>query len=301
MMISSPCNVCGSDKYREICDVEILPFDVRSKLVKCNNCGFFYINPRLTKEVEEEGYKKHYYESQKPSYWYDRRIDIFERALNEINKFSNKGRLIDIGCGMGYFMDLARKNGWEVKGVEISESAVSYASRRLKLDVIKGNLKDAQFKRDSFDVATMWNVLDQMYDPRDNLIEVHRILKKEGHLLIRVPNLYFYLVLSRFYNRLRRLFKNIVMPPSAFHLYPLDKNSMNTLLKSAGFSNVIIKTEKLSENNPYFINRFGKRRERIIRMIFGLGAQIIYLLSLRKIVISPSIFVIAQKQGSWII
>lgn len=296
-LVFTSCNICGFDKYDEICDIKISPLLVPSKLVKCKKCGFFYANPRLERKTEEDYYRKHYHEIQGKDYWYEGRIDVFRRSLREIGRFLKKGKLIDVGCGMGYFMDLARTKGWEVKGVEISDFGVGYARENLALDVSKGDLKDAGFETEYFDAATMWNVLDQVYDPKANLIELNRILKKGGYLFVRVPNLYLHLKLFKLYNynRLKIVFRGIANVPLVFHLYPFDKNSIRNLLESTGFSNVLVKTDPMNLEIPSFFNLFGRKIERIIRKSFDLVANLIYFLTLGKIVVSPSIFVIARK------
>lgn len=291
-MIFTVCNICGSDKYREICDIEISPILAPSKLVKCAKCGFYYASPRLSREAEEDYYKRRYHEE---CFQYENRIEVFKRSFHEIGKFLKKGRLIDVGCGMGHFMALARNNGWEVKGVEISDYAINYAQERFKLDIIKGSLRDAQFETEYFDAATAWNVLDQIYDPRADLIELNRILKKGGYLFIRVPNLHFNLMLHRLYNGLKPLFRGIERLPSVFHLYSFDKNSIRRLLESTGFSSVIVKAEASNVDVARFGGVFGRKKEIFIRKLFDLETRIVYFLSFGKIIMAPSIFIIAQK------
>jgi SAM-dependent methyltransferase len=293
-MVFTTCNICGSDRYREVCDIEISPFATPSRLVRCSECGFSYANPKLDKMLDEDHYRKHYHEREAEEFWYKIRIHFFRRSLREINRFLKKGRLIDVGCGMGYFMDLARNDGWKVKGVEISDYAVSYGQDKLKLDIIKGGLKEARFETGYFDAAIMWNTLDEIDDPKANLIELNRILRKGGYIFIRVPNLYFHLRLSRLYNRRRQLFTDIGYNPSVFHLYSFDKNSIKNLLEKAGFSNVIVKTEPISPDARCFAMIFGKKKKAVKRLV-DLIAMIVYFLTLGKIIISPSIFVIARK------
>ncbi len=289
------CTICGSDEYSEVCDINISPLTTPSKLVRCKRCNFFYANPRLRREAEEEYYRRHYHESQKEGYWYDTRIDVFKRALREIDSFSKKGRLIDVGCGMGYFMDLARSDGWEVSGVEISDYAIDHAKSKLKLDVIKGGLEEAHFPEEYFDVATMWNVLDQTYDPNGSLIELNRILKRGARVFIRVTNVDFHLTLLKLCNRLKDMIP-IDTGIFTFHLYSFDKTSIKKFLESTGFSEVIVKTEAIDANVPDLMNIFGQNNERAARMVLDMGAKAINYLSLGNIIMSPSIFVIAKKE-----
>lgn len=294
-MVFTPCNLCGSNEYIGICDIEISPILTPSKLVKCKRCGFFYANPTTAREVEENYYRRNYYKKAQEGEWHEERMNVFVGSLRKISKFLKQGRLLDVGCGMGYFIDLARSKGWDVKGVEISDGAVEYAREKLNLDVVRGSLKDANFDTEYFDVAVMWNVLDQMHNPRANLKELNRILKKGGYLFIRVPNLYFHIKLVKFYKILKPFLRNVKRTPWVFHLYSFDKNSIKRLLRLTGFSNVSVRTEPLDINVPRFVEIFGKKREGAIRKLFDLGAKIVYFFSPGKIIISPSIFVVAKK------
>jgi len=294
-MVFTSCNICGSNECHEICGIEISPFLIRSKLVKCAKCGFYYANPRLEQGAEEELYSRQYYQDETEGRWYELRISVFKRFLRESSRFLKKGRLLDIGCGMGYFMDLAKNDGWEVKGTDISDYAVNYAREKFGSDIIKGDLEDAHFEREYFDAVTMWNVLDQVYDPKAVLAEANRVLKKGGYIFIRVSNLYFHLKLFKFYNSLKFLFKKIYLAPSVFHLYSFDKKSTERLLEATGFSVIAVKIEPMSAESWYIIEMFNKRCEKIIRRAVNFMAIAIYFLSFRKIIMSPSIFLIAQK------
>jgi len=294
-MVFASCNICGSDEYREICGIEINPTMVPSKLVKCKRCGLFYANPRLNREAEEDYYKVRYLQDIGKNYWYGGRINVLRKSLREMCGFFEKsGRLIDVGCGMGYFMDLARGKGWETAGVEISDLAVDHAREELGLDVRKGNLGEAMFEKESFDAATMWNVLDQLYDPRGALMELNRMLKKGGYLFIRVQNNYFHLKLYRFSNVSGRSFKNFTDHFAIFHPYSFNKDSIKRLLESTGFSGVIVKPESVSLGHFFNVNALTWAIKILMKSV-DLAARIVFFITLGRIVISPSIFVIAKK------
>jgi len=142
----------------------------------------------------------------------------------------------------------------------------------------------------------MWNVIDQVYDPRANLAESNRILKKGGYVFMRMPNISFHIRLNALYNRLKQNLKRIKYSPAVFHLYSFDKNSIKKLLETTGFSAVAIKAELLGENVPSFIEIFGEKRERKTRKLFDLTGKALYFLSSGKFIISPSIFVVARKE-----
>lgn len=296
MLEFASCNICGSNRYYELYDIKISPTLTPSKLVKCKECGFIYANPRPKRETEEDYYRRRYHEIQGIEWWYGGRIYPFRRVFKKMRKFLDKGKLIDVGCGMGFFMDLARSTGWEVKGVEISDFAANYAQERLKIDVVKSHLKDAHLEAEYFDAATMWNVLDQIYDPKENLVELNRILKKGGYIFMRMPNLYFHLKVFKLYHFFKVIFKNIENPLSVFHLYSFDKNSIKNLLESTGFCNVIVRPEAMGINVQRFIRIFDTKLEPIVRKFFDFAAEVVYYLTFGKVVVSPSIFVIARKK-----
>lgn len=137
-----------------------------------------------------------YYESEDYISHTDGKRSLFERMyhliknialkkkVNLINVQSLKGKLLDIGAGTGDFLVAAKKDGWQTTGVEPNEKAQTIA-------IAKGvnfaaNLSDLE--NYSFDVITMWHVLEHVPNLDDYIIELKRLLKPNGTILIAVPN-----------------------------------------------------------------------------------------------------------------
>ncbi|MCF4100644.1 class I SAM-dependent methyltransferase [Gillisia sp. M10.2A] len=107
------------------------------------------------------------------------------KKLKWINKKNpEKGSLLDIGAGTGDFLKVAQANGWEVEGVEPEETARKKAKE--KGVILKSSLKE--FKSDKFDVISMWHVLEHVPDLKTQILELEQLLKKDGLLVIAVPN-----------------------------------------------------------------------------------------------------------------
>jgi len=100
-----------------------------------------------------------------------------------------KGRLLDIGCGNGQFLDRMRQLGWEVVGVEPDGKAVSAARERSELEVFQGSLEEAKFPDRHFDAITMNHVIEHVQDPIGLLKECCRLLKPSGKLVVVTPNI----------------------------------------------------------------------------------------------------------------
>jgi 2-polyprenyl-3-methyl-5-hydroxy-6-metoxy-1,4-benzoquinol methylase len=103
-------------------------------------------------------------------------------------KASEKGRLLDVGCGNGLFLDHMRHLGWEVVGVEPDEEAAFVAREKLGLEVFQGSLEEAKFSDGHFDAITMNHVIEHVPDPIGLLKECRRVLRLGGKLIVATPN-----------------------------------------------------------------------------------------------------------------
>ncbi|MGB9924874.1 MAG: class I SAM-dependent methyltransferase [Methanothrix sp.] len=100
-----------------------------------------------------------------------------------------RGRLLDVGCGNGMFLDRMRQLGWEVAGVEPDAAAVAVAREMLGLEVFQGLLEDAKFPDGHFDAITMNHVIEHVPDPIGTLKACQRVLRPGGKLVVVTPNI----------------------------------------------------------------------------------------------------------------
>jgi 2-polyprenyl-3-methyl-5-hydroxy-6-metoxy-1,4-benzoquinol methylase len=107
-----------------------------------------------------------------------------KNKLKLINSQSTKGRILDIGAGVGDFLAVAKNDGWETFGTEPSDKAKAIAIKKGVSFV--NNL--SQLENNSFDVITMWHVLEHVPDLENQISELKRLLKPTGTILIAVPN-----------------------------------------------------------------------------------------------------------------
>jgi SAM-dependent methyltransferase len=95
---------------------------------------------------------------------------------------------LDVGCGSGWFLVKMRERGWDVRGVEPSAAAAELGRREHNLDIFAGTLPEASFPAESFDYIRFNHSFEHVSDPNQVLAEVHRILRKDGKVMIGVPN-----------------------------------------------------------------------------------------------------------------
>ena len=172
-----PCPACASETFD--------PMVVRNgfPVVRCGECGSLYLRTRPLEERLPGIYERF------PQLSNGREGQVIDDAedgrweaeyrLRRLLEFAHGGRLLDIGCGRGDFMLVARGH-FDVHGVDIVPRLRPEAR---SLPAFQGRLEDAAFPKASFDVVTAVEVFEHMFDPRRTMREVHRVIKPRGILL----------------------------------------------------------------------------------------------------------------------
>ncbi len=190
------CIICGSDKFSEHqkC-VDYLVTQEEFILNKCSNCGFVFTNPRpsiieIGPYYKSEDYYSHSSENRSlisMAYNWVRSYNIKKKLSLIKSKTLNTGNLLDYGCGAGLFIHQAKKEGWSVNGIEPSEDARKVA-HSFGLDVKSPESID-DLKDESFDVISLWHVLEHLHDIEEVIPKLKAVLKEKGYLVVAVPNL----------------------------------------------------------------------------------------------------------------
>jgi SAM-dependent methyltransferase len=193
------CDFCGgtsSSRLYELKDL-LIGRPGTFSLVRCDDCGLLYLNPRPTWVELRKHYPSDYHpftaavedETSRFVRW-AKRYGILRRC-RAITQRRNGGRLLDIGCSTGLFLNqMQQLNHWEVHGVEPVASAVDFARQRFGLQVFHGTLLDSDYPDQFFDVVTLWDVLEHVAQPNSSLREIYRILRENGLLVLKVPDPY---------------------------------------------------------------------------------------------------------------
>ena len=224
------CNLCGSTEstlYEELTD----RFSKENfQLEKCSNCGLIYLNPRPTiSEIERyypSNYEPHRRNGDATAAWHQDRLRQIQ--LNFVEKFHpHQGKMLDIGCSTGDFLVTARERGWQVEGIELVEAAAQIARETHQLDVRVGAVESILNEENSYDVITMWDVLEHLFDPQKIISKCATALKSNGKLIFAIPNLDSYD---------RRLFgKDWVGWEAPRHLYFFANETLGQVLDHSGF------------------------------------------------------------------
>lgn len=181
------CLVCLSKNSRFIANKN--SYD----LYRCENCGSIFVWP--LPDDYSRVYSSDYFSGATKGYGYvnydqdkSAMSEVFECYLNKIEKaLPRKGNLLDVGAATGYFLELAQKRGWVTAGVEISEHAAEIG-RRKGLNIKTGKIEDTGFSPASFEVITLWDVIEHLPNPKEIFQICHRLLKNGGVIAINTPD-----------------------------------------------------------------------------------------------------------------
>jgi 2-polyprenyl-3-methyl-5-hydroxy-6-metoxy-1,4-benzoquinol methylase len=180
----------------------------RFSLRRCLSCGSVYQDP-LPKESELSAFypELYWWEAESgPPCGGTRFLSRLEETYREFvardhvrflercaGRGSSEGRpLLDIGCGSGTFLSLARRRGFACCGMDASDRAAALARKQYGLDVRQGSVGAAIWEERSFDFVTMFHVLEHLADPGAGLRYARRLLKPGGSLIVQVPNVASY-------------------------------------------------------------------------------------------------------------
>jgi len=236
MWETAPCDGCGSGDERLLFTGpdRLLGLAGEFRLVQCQVCGLIRQNPRLIWDS-----LKHYYEGDysayaglirdEPSRWrqLDRRYGMWKQLRFVERSHPTGGRMLDVGSGTGAFLEEALRSGrWQVVGLEPNERAAAYTRDALKIEVHDGRFSDSNLPLGTFDVITLWNVLEHVPSPTADLRRALELLRPGGRLVFTVPNVES--VEARLFGR---FWVGWDLPR---HLYLFPRPSLHNLLRDIG-------------------------------------------------------------------
>jgi spore coat polysaccharide biosynthesis predicted glycosyltransferase SpsG/SAM-dependent methyltransferase len=164
-------------------------------IMQCRRCSdlFLYELKKKGPVYDDPDYFLAEYKRKYGKSYINDRENIVKLGIGRINAIEDikddKGRLLDVGCALGFFLDLARSRGWGVEGIEISEYAARWAREHLALDVINADFLDAEIPPASFDVVCFFFTAEHFKNIEDVIEKVYVILKKGGLVCMALPNL----------------------------------------------------------------------------------------------------------------
>ena len=189
------CPWCSQNNLQKELDLKdyFLTFE-EFQILKCDSCGLLFTNPKPTQDCIGAYYLSENYLSHQ-----DTKKSFTATLFNAVKKRNTKskyevavgnkseGRHLDIGCGVVDFLFYTQEKGWDVSGIEVADSARKIAEEKIGKRILLPN-QISEFEDQSFDLITMWHVLEHVDDLHSQVENLYRLLKPNGRLVIALPN-----------------------------------------------------------------------------------------------------------------
>lgn len=251
------CNLCNHNEFELFA---VIP-QLERNIVKCRNCGLVFVNPIngsfVTFDFEDQEEREQKYhrmrlmaerEGKHDENIINQEQDVrtlhFSRRKEEIESYVKTGRLLDIGCGRGFFLLNFARSNFDYMGIEPRKRISKEAKKRVgENKIFCGTLKEANLPDLYFDVVTMINLIEHLSFPRETLEEVNRIMKHNGLLYIETPNMGSFVP--------RTLGKRWHAFLESEHHFFFSRDTLTKMLARTGF-----KVKKVKRGNKLFSIRY---------------------------------------------
>jgi len=211
--------------------------------IRCVNCGLICVRKKFDIRDLQKLYEgKNYFNGYLKNYKF--LIKLFNKILKFIEKFKRTGKILDIGCGVGLLLYVAKKRNWIEFGLEPSKFASNFGKNKLKLNIINSDKLDI-FSDNFFDVIILNHVIEHIENPILILNQIYKKLEKNGILVIGVPNI------NGLFPRLQKENWSSLRPHS--HFYQFTPKTLKFLLKKTGFKSIKYITENRTFSFKYKI------------------------------------------------
>jgi len=222
-------------------------------LYSCEACRCLFLHPMPDSREIERFYPADYWWNARRSGGLKKLESVYRKlALHDHIAFITKAAgnrgvdVLDVGCGSGTLLGLLKQRGFRVNGLDFSPEAAAIAKAENGVDVAVGSLEEAHFPAESFDVVTLFHVMEHVTNPRLVLAQVSRVLKPNGVAILQVPNIeswQFKIFGARWYG--------LDIPR---HVIDYSRNSMLKLLADSGFVVNRIRHFNLRDNGPALVS-----------------------------------------------
>lgn len=269
------CTYCTSTSHLTLFPTDDI-FGNQYALKKCAQCKVVFLSPKPTPELLAQAYDESYYGEGEEKFnkgWIEKLLDYFrgQRAHRFARAMGFRGKVLDIGCGNGRFLQyLAQQGTFETHGIEMPGGSAERAARIDGLKLKIGALTNNDYPKHHFDGVSLIHVFEHLTDPKETLDIIDQILKPNGVLFMSFPNI------SSFQ---ARWFKGKWFHMDApRHIFFFEREDFLSLMASRGYE-LEIERHFTMEYNPFgfqqsLLNTFCKKREVLYEQLKGHDAYV---------------------------
>jgi 2-polyprenyl-3-methyl-5-hydroxy-6-metoxy-1,4-benzoquinol methylase len=178
------CLVCGEEHLADHIT------DWRNVLIsRCSNCSFQFMNPQYDADYIHQFYIDAYADDEASKHHGARHEQIYSFYLDLVERYKSPGSLLDIGCGDGNLLAVARQRGWQISGYDVDDNSTKAVSDRLDgASIFTGDFLALE-ESIRYDVITLHQVLEHVKNPNEYLQKLRKLLTNDGYVFVAVPNI----------------------------------------------------------------------------------------------------------------
>jgi len=241
------------DKCYLLCGGQFLPSFKKNnyQILKCDSCGLYVLETDSSYDAFlKEYYSEGYFKGKEGKFGYadylseERMVKKnMHGYLDSLKSVKPNGLLLDVGCASGFLLEEAQLLGYSISGIDTSEYIVDMAKPEIRNHIICSPLHNANLKDESFDVITMFDLIEHLADPKKDLEKINKWLKNDGVLMIGTGDV------GSFYAKMLGKHNHYFAPPH--HLFFFSRKSIRELLSQVGMEVISIKPKGKWLTVPY--------------------------------------------------
>jgi 2-polyprenyl-3-methyl-5-hydroxy-6-metoxy-1,4-benzoquinol methylase len=223
------CDICGEKNNSDIYKLQ------NTHIVKCDQCKFHYISPRIDSAVLMDKIQKWSVEDtvddERLRIAFDKNtLKLYKKFITKIKELHHLPgkKILDIGCSVGAFLHVAKEEGFDASGLELGKASADYAEKKQHTKVANKSIFDYEVPDNSYDIVSMLEVIEHLEHPKQAMDIINKLLKPGGLVFLTTPNF------TSLYQRLHGQ-KWWVINCEDEHIMFFDYHSMNNLLVASGF------------------------------------------------------------------
>lgn len=281
--MNKTCYLCNSTDSEEIFNENGIP------ILKCKNCSHVF-----SSFIQEEHYDGYWDESGSEydlDWWDNAHRNIYQEFITKFMT-KNEGTVLDVGCGLGFFIKLLReqKPNWKSIGFEMSNQAVTFAKEKNGLtEIYSGRVETSGIGKNSIDIITLWDVIEHIPKPEPLLNYLHSVLKPGGILFLQTPNFPIQLVKAKLKVLKHGMKEGIHYLEAKDHINNYRMNTMNILSKKTNFNSC-----EFHVMTP-ILSVAGSKKGVLFKKIYYYITKTIWNLSIKTLNLNNTLFAVLKK------
>jgi len=238
------CPLCGKSDLRRF-PIHYTLAEKRFDARECTSCGFIFLLPRPSTDELRLMYSDEYFLHDGADFGAHSMTDYetaavrgsvkFPVILGHIKRYKRDGDFFEVGCGMGYFLDFARRHGYRVSGIEHAGLGTNICRERFGLDVTTSSFEGYPERAEAYDVVFFGDVLEHIVEPLEMLKKAYRMLRAGGIAAVEVPSTFNSIAGRVAASAYRVLGRDKKMPLPPYHVNEFVPRTLRAILLGAGF------------------------------------------------------------------